>query len=85
MRDEQSYGVLLAFGDKLRRLRLHAGLSQEELAARAQLDRTYVSSCERGRRNVSLLALVRLASALSCSEALLVDGLSKVGGQCDER
>ena len=44
-----------AFGAKLKEQRLKKEWSQEELAAVAGLDRTYVSSCERGQRNISLL------------------------------
>jgi transcriptional regulator with XRE-family HTH domain len=52
------------FGRRLRELRQARGLSQEELAFRAGLHRTYVSSAERGERNVSLVNLERLANAL---------------------
>jgi transcriptional regulator with XRE-family HTH domain len=52
------------FGRKLRELRLRRELSQESLAFRAGLHRTYVSSAERGERNVSLVNLERLAKAL---------------------
>jgi transcriptional regulator with XRE-family HTH domain len=45
-------------------LRRSRGLSQEQLAYEAELDRTYVSSCERGRRNIGLLNIHRLAEAL---------------------
>lgn len=54
----------VTFGRRLRELRSARGLSQEALADAAGLDRTYVSSCERGRRNVSLENICRLASAL---------------------
>jgi transcriptional regulator with XRE-family HTH domain len=54
------------FGRNLKRLRSAVGLSQEELAARAGLHRTYVSSVERGRRNVSLENIYALAKALKC-------------------
>lgn len=60
------------FGHRLRRLRTERGLSQEQLAHLAELDRTYVSSCEAGRRNVSLKTIVRLASALDVDPAALV-------------
>jgi transcriptional regulator with XRE-family HTH domain len=42
-------------------------MSQEELALRAGLDRTYVSGIERGRRNPSLKSMQRLAAELSIS------------------
>ena len=54
----------MLFGQRLRALRLARGLSQEELSAAACLDRTYISSCERGKRNVSLENIYRLARAL---------------------
>ena len=53
-----------AFGDRLRVLRREAGVSQEELADRAGLHRTYVSSVERGARNISLANIHALADAL---------------------
>jgi transcriptional regulator with XRE-family HTH domain len=45
-------------------LRVAAGLSQEELAERSSLHRTYVSSVERGRRNISLANIYSIADAL---------------------
>jgi transcriptional regulator with XRE-family HTH domain len=54
------------FGRNLKRLRSEAGLSQEELASRSGLHRTYVSSVERGNRNVSLENIFALAAALKC-------------------
>jgi transcriptional regulator with XRE-family HTH domain len=59
--------VKAEFGNKLRALRIGAGLSQEQLAELAELDRTYISSAERGRRNVSLEAITQLARALKIS------------------
>jgi transcriptional regulator with XRE-family HTH domain len=56
--------LLLEFGQKLRSVRLDKNLSQEELAFRAGLHRTYVSSVERGERNVSLVNIHKLAAAL---------------------
>ncbi|WZB74217.1 helix-turn-helix transcriptional regulator [Achromobacter insuavis] len=50
-------------------------MSQEELALRAGLDRTYVSSCERGKRNVSLETIVKLAEALAVPPSLLLSSL----------
>jgi transcriptional regulator with XRE-family HTH domain len=52
------------FGQNVRRIRNEAGLSQEELAFRAKLHRTYISSVERGERNVSLENIFAIAEAL---------------------
>lgn len=56
----------------LRRLRLAIGISQEELGLRAGLHRTYVSSIERGERNISLKNLFVLADALGVSPSELL-------------
>jgi DNA-binding XRE family transcriptional regulator len=60
------------FGQRLRELRVERGLSQESLAARAGLDRTYISGIERGRRNLSLGNIERLAIALKVEAAELL-------------
>lgn len=54
-------------GENVRRRRLAAGLSQEELAERAGLHRTYVSSIERGQRNVAVENIYAIAEALGCT------------------
>jgi transcriptional regulator with XRE-family HTH domain len=51
-------------GRTIRRYRLAAGLSQEALAERSDLHRTYVSLVERGRSNVTVEALVRIGHAV---------------------
>lgn len=55
----------VVFGATIRRLRLSKGLSQEQLADLAQLDRTYIGGIERGERNVSLTNIVRLSKAIN--------------------
>ena len=51
-------------GGNVRRLRKARGQTQEQLAFEAGLDLTYIGGIERGRRNPSLLAMVRIATAL---------------------
>jgi transcriptional regulator with XRE-family HTH domain len=64
--------VLVRFGARLRRVRTAKGISQERLAELAGLHRTYVSSVERGSRNISLLNIDKLAVALGVPMARLV-------------
>lgn len=59
-------------GSKVQRLRHEQGLSQEELADRAGLHRTYVSGVERGLRNPTVTVLEKLAVGLSVGLAALV-------------
>jgi len=54
-------------GTNIRRLREELGLSQEKLAFESAIDLTYLGGIERGRRNPSLLVLVRIAAALGVS------------------
>jgi transcriptional regulator with XRE-family HTH domain len=62
---EQKNQILRAtFARNLRAARLAEGLSQEALAERADLHRTYVSSVERCERNITLDTVERLANAL---------------------
>ncbi len=56
-----------ALGEAVRRLRLEAGMSQEELAEAAATDLTQVGGVERGVRNPSYTTLLRLATALETS------------------
>lgn len=65
--------VLKRFGESLRAYRLESGLSQEKLAAKAGIDRTYVGGAERGERNVALVNIVRLADALGIRPAQLLE------------
>lgn len=53
------------FGENLRRQRKAMGISQEDLADKAGLHRTYIGSVERGERNVSIDNIERLANAVA--------------------
>lgn len=64
--------ILKAFGDRIRLFRNRLGLSQEALAEKAGLHRTYVGGIERGERNVSLLNIVCISKALQTTPAELL-------------
>lgn len=55
------------FGKRLRHLREESGLSQEELGAKANLHRTYISLIERGEQSATLDTMAKIAHALDVS------------------
>lgn len=59
--------VLIKFGNKVREQRLLLGLSQEELAGRAGVHRTYVGMIERAEKNITLTNVEKIAKALKLS------------------
>lgn len=67
----------ILLGNAIKRKRAALGISQEELAARAGLHRTYVSDVERGARNPSLETMEKLAGALGLSLPTLFEGASR--------
>jgi len=67
------YRILRQFGDRVRKLRVKNNWSQEELAKRAGLHRTYIGSIERSERNVSLINIERIAKALKVKISDLIE------------
>lgn len=67
----QTIDVKKSFGASVKAWRKQQGFSQEELAERANLHRTYISDVERGARNLSLESITRLAGALEIPTAAL--------------
>jgi transcriptional regulator with XRE-family HTH domain len=67
------------FGERVRELRLALGLSQEELAFRSGMHRTYLSGIERGTRNPSLKNISKIAEAIgiTLSELFLFSAKSE--------
>jgi len=56
--------VLIKFGQKMQKARKEAGVSQEELAAKLAMHRTYIGMIERGERNPTIRTLYKIAKAL---------------------
>jgi transcriptional regulator with XRE-family HTH domain len=67
--------VLIAFGNSVKKRREAKGLTQELLAEKADLDRTYVSDIERGLRNPGIKNVARLAKALGLTTSELCKGV----------
>lgn len=64
--------ALVALGMAIRTTRLARGISQEELAHRSQVDRSYMSSIERGIQNPGVMVVHRIAAGIGISMAELV-------------
>ena len=67
--------VLERFGVRVREKRTGLGLSQEDFAAKCNLDRTYISGIERGKRNVGLRNIQTIAIALGTTISELTNGV----------
>ena len=67
--------IMIRFGVSVRCRREEAGLSQEKLAELANVHRTYISGIERGRQNISLLTMIKLAKSLSVGLKELLSGV----------
>jgi transcriptional regulator with XRE-family HTH domain len=64
---KRTQGVKERFGHAVRKRRQELGISQEELADRAGLHRTYIGDIERGARNLSLENIEKIAKAMEVS------------------
>lgn len=64
--------LALEFGIKLRETRELLGISQDDLALKSGIDRSYIGRIERGEVNISLEKVYKLSSALSCSPCELL-------------
>ena len=73
--------ALINFGKKVKAIRNEQRISQEKLAELSELDRTYISSVERGQRNISILNIIKIADALSVKVSSLLEGI----GGCDDK
>ena len=75
-RTKQTDPFAVEFGSRVRACRTDLGWSQERLAQETGLHMTYVSSVERGERNVSLRNIIRLADALEVDPGILTARLT---------
>lgn len=57
--------IKTAYGEKVKSIRKSQKVSQEKLAELAELDRTYISDIENGKRNVSIETVYKIAKALN--------------------
>lgn len=57
----------IKIGKRIKALRLEKNLSQEQLALKAEIDRTYMTSVENGKRNISIMLIERIIYALDTS------------------
>ncbi|MEA4821296.1 MAG: helix-turn-helix transcriptional regulator [Erysipelotrichales bacterium] len=71
---DKNRNIELKFGNRVKALRNILKITQEELAYRSNLHRNYISDVERGRRNISLIAIYKIAEGLNVSvDALFID------------
>lgn len=70
--------ILKEFGELVRKRREELTISQEELADKAELHRTYIGDIERGERNVSLINIKKIANALDIPISTLLSDFDKL-------
>lgn len=63
--------ITVTFGTRIKELRKTTGLSQEKFALKIGMDRTYYSSVESGKRNVSIVNIEKIAQGLGVSLCVL--------------
>ena len=71
--------ILIKFGERVRDLRKQKDISQEDLAHKADLHRTYIGMIERAEKNLTLLNIERIAKALEISISELFKDLEDNG------
>ena len=71
---DSKQNILIKFGERVREIRKEKGLSQEELAHKADLHRTYIGMIERAEKNITLLNIEKIANALQVSINSLCNG-----------
>lgn len=72
---KSNQNILDKFGIKVRKLRILLNISQEQLAERAGLHRTYIGMIERGEKNITLINIKKISNGLGVSVNELLDDL----------
>ena len=73
---ESKQNILIKFGERVREIRKEKGLSQEELAYKADLHRTYIGMIERAEKNITLLNIEKITNALEISIKDIFNGIT---------
>lgn len=71
---DTKHQILVKFGNNVRHFRKEKKLSQEELAHKADLHRTYIGMIERAEKNITLVNIEKIANALECEITNLTNG-----------
>lgn len=77
--------ALVQFGRAVREFRKATGLSQEDLADKTEIHRTYIGGIERGERNPTYLMIVRIARALQVSAAQLLQLTEEIADESGQK
>lgn len=73
---DSKQNILIKFGERVREIRKEKGLSQEELAHKADLHRTYIGMIERAEKNITLVNIDKIANALEISIKDIFNGIT---------
>lgn len=71
---DSKHQILVEFGNNVRHFRKEKKFSQEELAYKADLHRTYIGMIERAEKNITLVNIEKIANALECKITDLING-----------
>ena len=66
--------ITVNFGNRIKNLRKEKGLSQEKFALSIEMDRTYYASVEKGKRNISIINIEKIAKGLEIKLETLFEG-----------
>lgn len=72
-----SMDIKQRIGNRIRELRKAKGISQEQLALKAEIDRTYMTSVENGKRNVAIQNIEKIIIALDTTFEIFFKGFDK--------